>query len=207
MNIFLIRHGQTQGNMQGRYVGRTNEPLLQESIKQLKNMTVPLVSYVFTSNLLRCIQTAQCIYPNVPSIAVDGLQEIDFGRYEYKNYRDLNGDKQYQRFIDSGGLEPFPDEETLRSFRVQCVQAFGSCMAEARIKNFSAVAFVIHGGTIMAILETFGYPKKNYYDWQVKNGSGYKASAVWQNTGGVCQLQLHEIQAMGAPQREDGYGG
>ena len=40
------------------------------------------------------------------------------------------------------------------------------------------VAVVVHGGTIMAILERFGTPKKNYFDYQVKNGCGYRLTPV-----------------------------
>ena len=30
MKLIMIRHGQTQGNMEGRYLGRTYEPLCPE---------------------------------------------------------------------------------------------------------------------------------------------------------------------------------
>ena len=43
-------------------------------------------------------------------------------------------------------------------------------MTESQPRNITAV---VHGGTIMAILERFGTPKKNYFDYQVKNGGGY----------------------------------
>ena len=34
------------------------------------------------------------------------------------------------------------------------------------------------GGTIMAVLERFGFPKKAYFDYQVKNGCGYMLTPV-----------------------------
>ena len=36
-----------------------------------------------------------------------------------------------------------------------------------------SMAFVVHGGTIMAILEKYGYPERDYYGWNVKNGHGW----------------------------------
>lgn len=33
MKVYFIRHGQTKGNREGRYVGRTDEPLLAETKK------------------------------------------------------------------------------------------------------------------------------------------------------------------------------
>ena len=41
--------------------------------------------------------------------------------------------------------------------------------------------FVVHGGTIMALLDAFSSPHEDYYDWQVKNGCGYVASTDYEN--------------------------
>ena len=38
-------------------------------------------------------------------------------------------------------------------------------------------AFVVHGGTIMAVLSAFSQTGGEFYDWQVSNGSGYSAIA------------------------------
>jgi len=34
------------------------------------------------------------------------------------------------------------------------------------------LVFVVHGGTIMAVMEAFSEEKKSYYDWQIGNGEG-----------------------------------
>ena len=36
------------------------------------------------------------------------------------------------------------------------------------------IAFVIHGGTIMAILDKYAVPHKDYYNWMAKNGRGFE---------------------------------
>ena len=36
------------------------------------------------------------------------------------------------------------------------------------------LAFVVHGGTIMSILEAYE-PSHTYFGWQCKNGEGYRA--------------------------------
>lgn len=41
-------------------------------------------------------------------------------------------------------------------------------------KKVQRAAFVVHGGTIMAVFEQLAEEKKNFYDWQVGNGSGYR---------------------------------
>ena len=34
------------------------------------------------------------------------------------------------------------------------------------------LVFVVHGGTIMAVMEALAEERKSYYDWQVGNGEG-----------------------------------
>ena len=36
MKLIFIRHGQTQGNAEGRYLGKTDEPLCPEGIEYIK---------------------------------------------------------------------------------------------------------------------------------------------------------------------------
>ena len=41
--------------------------------------------------------------------------------------------------------------------------------------QFTAAAFVVHGGTIMAVMERFARPERPYYDYNVANGCGFIA--------------------------------
>ena len=38
MICYLIRHGATHGNLEGRYVGRTDEPVLPLELKKLETL-------------------------------------------------------------------------------------------------------------------------------------------------------------------------
>lgn len=171
MKIYFIRHGQTAGNREGRYVGRTDEPLLEESFAAIRKWSAPAVEQVVTSPMLRCRQTAEALYPGVPLRVQEGLQEMDFGEFEYKNYEELNGNTDYQAYIDSGGTTDFPGGESVVRFKVRCKNAFLKAMDVVEAENRQAVAFVVHGGTIMSILESYGIPARNYFEWQVKNGA------------------------------------
>ncbi len=37
-----------------------------------------------------------------------------------------------------------------------------------------SAALVVHGGTIMSILDGFAVPHEDFYFWQVKNARGYE---------------------------------
>ena len=105
MDIYLIRHGKTKGNLEGRYIGTTDEPLCEEGKQSLMQMAdakkYPAVEALFVSPMLRCRESAKILFPKQSISVVSDLRECDFGRYENKNFQELSGDADYQRWLDS----------------------------------------------------------------------------------------------------------
>ena len=171
MTWVLIRHGMTQGNLEGRYIGcRTDEPLCPAGKAALLEKRYPRVHRVFSSPMRRCLETADLIYPGVPVEIVPDFRECDFGLFENRNYAELNGRADYQAWIDSGGTLPFPGGEGRDDFVVRCCRAFREICERGREEDCAIVA---HGGTVMAIMEAWGRPKLDYYDYQILCGEGY----------------------------------
>ena len=84
----------------------------QEQLKVfIKKGIYPAVQAVVVSPMRRCIQTARLIYPDKEAVIVEDLRECDFGTFEGKNYRQLSGNTEYQRWIDSNATIPFPGGE------------------------------------------------------------------------------------------------
>ncbi|MBQ7433686.1 MAG: histidine phosphatase family protein [Lachnospiraceae bacterium] len=179
MKLIWIRHGQTKGNQEKRYIGRTEEVLCPAGIAQIQEniraCQYPKADLVVCSPMKRCIQTAKLIYPDVPCVIEENLRECDFGRFEGKNYQELTGDPAYQQWIDSNGTLPFPEGETVEAFQNRTVEGFWSALKKIQAEGLhpETVAFVVHGGTIMSVLEQYGRPAQDYYAYQVKNGQGY----------------------------------
>lgn len=190
MRAYFIRHGQTKGNREGRYVGRTDEPLLAEARERLleKRHTLnedikPDILYV--SPMRRCRETARLLFPGKEQNVVDAFRECDFGEFEYQNYEELNGRPEYQRFIDSGGTCGFPGGEALKEFQERCVKGFCGVIDSAlEQRRDLSIALVVHGGTIMAILDRFSHPHKGYFEWQTGNGNGYAADVLYDRESG-----------------------
>lgn len=171
MELIWIRHGKTAGNLEKRYIGTTDEPLCEEGRLALSAKAYPAADVVIASPKKRCIESAALLYPGKTPVIYEELQECDFGLFEGKNYLELSIIPEYQRWIDSGGTLPFPGGESLEAFKSRCIRGF-----EAAVRTCSAarrIAFVVHGGTIMAVLERYAWPKRAYYDFQVENGCGY----------------------------------
>lgn len=183
MEIYLIRHGQTEGNKDKRYLGITDEGLCEQGKAEIKNRVkekcyLP-TSRVFASPMKRCIETAAIIFPEINPIIVEDLRECDFGSFEYRNHQEMNGEKEYQEWIDSNGLLPFPGGESLLSFRERCVKSFLQVVENLEKEQLEIgkieepIVFVVHGGTIMALLSEISNDDKEYFNYLCDNGKGY----------------------------------
>lgn len=187
--LAMIRHGETQANKERRYLGKTDEPLSESGIGVLLSRKAqnvyPDVEYLFTSPMKRCVETAGILYPGICPLAIPEWEEMDFGKFEYKNFEELKGDKQYQAWIDSGGMLAFPKGESREEFVLRCkkgllrMYSILDQMAEKEDGSIR-VGMIVHGGTIMALLSSYG--GKDYFDYQVLNGRGYLCSMEeWQD--------------------------
>ena len=84
--LHLIRHGLTEGNLKGLYIGSGSDlPLCAEGRAQLKTLKkdfgYPQVPLVFTSPMLRATQTAEDLIPRCAAdraarFAGDGLWQV-----------------------------------------------------------------------------------------------------------------------------------
>lgn len=175
MQISLIRHGSTSGNLEHRYVGSTDEWLTMEAVQELSQnrRNYPQPELVFISPMRRCLQTAKILYPEQKMIVLEDLRECEFGEFEYKNYRELQDDSRYQAWIDSNGTIGFPGGESRAEFIRRCCSAFETAYERALQEGCEQIAFVVHGGTIMAVLDQMSEPHRDYFDWQVKNAEGF----------------------------------
>lgn len=185
VTLFFIRHGETPANRQKRYIGKTDEPLSPEgrAVLLAHHKDCPPADFLFTSPMLRCRQSAALLYPALPGRVIRQWEEIDFGDFEGKNYRELADSAAYQAWIDSGGTLPFPGGESREAFigrcregLLYCLQMLGSkASGQNLLENRISAALIVHGGTVMALLSTYGGGR--YFDYACKNGDGYRCLA------------------------------
>ena len=53
MKLIFIRHGKTAGNLERRYIGRTDEPLCDEGIAEILGKEYPDADIVVASPMFR----------------------------------------------------------------------------------------------------------------------------------------------------------
>ncbi len=166
MRVIFIRHGKTAGNIEKRYIGTTDESLSPIGVSEVKEKIYPLADRVISSPFRRCIQTAQIIYGHKGEIYYD-LRECDFGDFENKSYEELKYNVDYIKWLESNGNMTFPNGESHFGFCDRCCKCFEKIIENNIAENIS---FVVHGGTIMAILEKYCIEKKSFFDWRIDNG-------------------------------------
>ena len=90
LNVYLLRHGQTEWNADGnRYCGRTDLPLTEKGVQQAQFVREQLkdISFkaIYSSPLQRAYGTAQIASGGKEVIKDDRLIEADFGDWESKS--------------------------------------------------------------------------------------------------------------------------
>lgn len=205
MKVVLIRHLKTPGNEKRQYIGRADEDLSEKEIQKFqqeqRQIFYPQVQKVIVSPMKRCVQTAELIYPEVQMRMDPLLKECDFGIFEGKSYEELKDRPEYQAWLDSGGTIAFPGGEGQADFRMRCVQGMLQQITRLCEEQAESAAFVVHGGTIMAVLERLAEDKEDFYHWQVENGGGYQMTVnvdEWKQGERkfheICKIEKKEIE-------------
>ena len=175
--IHLIRHGMTDANIDGRYIGcKTDLPLSPEGVRELKdlreNLEYPDIEALYTSPMLRCKQTASVIYPGFEPISVDELTEYDFGIFENKTASELEILPEYLEWT-SGKISATPDGEDTNDFIKRIALGINMIVRDMMEKDITNAGVIMHGGVIMMFLATCAVPRKRSIEWTSDNGRGY----------------------------------
>ena len=180
IEILWIRHGMTKANEEHRYLGTTDEALSTKGKDALllqwktRRDLLSSVDKIYCSPMKRCVETRQLLFPGrQDAVSIPQWTEMDFGRFEYKNYKELNGDPDYQAWIDSGGTLAFPDGESRDEFIRRSMEGWNCVMEDLKAGQEAGhrrkkICCIVHGGTIMAVLSTL--LGGAYYDYQIGNG-------------------------------------
>lgn len=165
ITIELMRHAKTKSNVEKKYLGWTDEPIIPN-----QNLPVidELTATVFGSDLKRCKETAACYFPNATYIENNGFRESHFGDFECKNYDQLKALQAYRNWIDNPyDLAP-PNGETLLQVMFRVTEAIKTLP-----NDMSFYRIVAHGGSIRALLMQFAPEEKTFWEWQVPHDERY----------------------------------
>lgn len=175
LSIILLRHGKTQGNLDNRYNGRTDEPLCALGIAEAEaEAHYPEIPLVYTSPLRRAQQTAKIFFPNAAIETVQDLREMDFGDFEGRTSKEMEEDEIYRAWVAGGCVDRCPNGEGIPDFAKRASAAFAACVSDAIARGETRVGFAVHGGVIMAVMTAFSGSDATYHAWYVRSCGGYR---------------------------------
>jgi len=176
--IHLIRHGSTYANENKLFCGKTDLPLSEFGEKQIAqnitNCIYPDADFVISSSRARAIQTASLIYPDIKPVLIDDLDECNFGEFEMKTYEQVKDLDECIRWVnDTTGDVKCPDGESQNEFKLRVLQGFSYGIELIRAQSIKSAAVIIHGGSIVHIMQSLFDETQDDPAIQPDNGCGY----------------------------------
>ena len=158
VKLFLIRHGQTSWNVEGRYQGDHDIELNKVGIKQAKLAAKYLsrveFANIYSSPLKRTLYTAEAIKGrrDLKIIVREDLREMSFGRWEGLKFSEINEKfhKDYHKWLD----DPYNNRPTGGENFEEITKRTTAEIDKIVLENIdgSSVAIVAHGGVILSLL-------------------------------------------------------
>ena len=171
MKLYLVRHGQTDWNLENRAQGQVDNPLNATGISQAEELREKLSSIDFDacycSPLKRAVQTAEIVTDGrLDIIFDDDLKERDFGSLEGTNSDTWKMDI-YDRELNSskGGIEPIKSVLERSKRALDCIKAKNKPGAKVLIVGHEALFRTLHFNIV-------GYDDNTaFQDFHLKNGT------------------------------------
>lgn len=151
MKLYLIRHGEAEGNGEGRYIGWEQVPLTPWGRRQAEALArrlsrAPLAG-VYCSDLPRTRETAAPVAAahGLPVVPLPGLREANFGQWSGLTYDEIHAraPDALERWLADPERSAPPGGESLGDLRRRVL---------ASLPRVDGAAVVTHGGPLRALL-------------------------------------------------------
>lgn len=180
--IYLVRHAQTEANVEGIVVGISDSPLTAKGEEQVAQLASKFASRDFdkiyssplkrTKILAHAIQTAKAD-PSIQIVEKPELIEIDFGDHEGMRYADiprgpqLKEEEYYVRKVAPNGESRADLDARISGFVELLKQESGDCVV------------VTHGGPLRSIFtQMLELRLEDAWSFDVSNGSVFVLALI-----------------------------
>ena len=183
--IYIIRHGQTEKNRANVLQGRSDIPLNDSGRQQAEEVRNRLIKagihfdLVYTSPLIRAVQTAAIIAEGIPQVKDERLIEMDYGPYEGMDLADPAPEvlEFFRDFVHNpapNGMEP------LQAIVVRLGSFLEEIREEAAEKNI--------------LISTHAIAMKGALEYLTPDSGG----SYWSKFIGNCAVYISEITTEGS---------
>ena len=154
--LILIRHGETDWNLEGRYQGQSDVPLNErgriQSAELIPELKVKMPSAIYCSDLSRSFETAEIIGRalSVPVVRDRRLREIHLGVWEGMLFQEIQA--KYSELLSLRKKDAYkvsaPGGETLEQVRIRVLAASNDIIR----KHPNETAGLVSHGLPLALL-------------------------------------------------------
>jgi len=178
--LFLVRHGQSAGNAEGRFGGHSATPLSELGEEQAKITAQALakekIDVIYSSDLHRAVQTAKLLADllNLPVIQTSAFRERKVGVLEGKTFDESKVEfpKDYYALVNRSVHHIITGGESYRHLLRRATKALHEILYSHRGEN--VVIFSHTGAICFLTLHLIGaiHPKTKTTPWLVTSNCG-----------------------------------
>ncbi len=179
--IWLVRHGQTEANVERRFCGQGESALTYEGVEQARRLAACLairpLCALYSSDLQRARTTAELIAeayaPPLTVRTMAAWREIDFGAWEGLTYAEIAGrfPTELGFFNDPVHCSP-PGGETLTHLSQRVAAGLAHVLEECAPMSAGEIVIVSHGGPLRLLLcHILGMPLARQWQLALEPGS------------------------------------
>ena len=144
--VYLVRHGETGWNAEGRFAGRTDAPLNDTGIAQADALAGRLLhppTAVYSSPLRRAVHTAEAVAAahGLRVHCKDGLRDMGFGDWEGKTFDEIaeSTPGALEQWRRSPHTTRVPGGETLDEVQARAWPAFEEVLAATGLEETALI--------------------------------------------------------------------
>jgi broad specificity phosphatase PhoE len=148
LRVWLVRHGVTEWNLEGRWQGWSDTPLSARGVEQAERLARRLAGRtfdaVYSSDLERASETARLA--GFQPMLDARLREIHFGDFEGGLNADHVKHPEFAAWLEQPGTRRTPNGESYGDLQTRMLEWLGSLPESGEVLAFS------HGGAIQTLV-------------------------------------------------------
>lgn len=172
MELYLIRHGESELNREGIYYGHTDCDLTEKGVQQINDVRCKLEDIhfdcIYTSPLIRASKSAGILAQDIKQIIEDTrLMELNFGQWEGRSYKEIQVTEP-ERWKDFCYNDVAPPEGENQNQVYERVKDF---LLDLMQESHETVAIVAHQGCLRYIVsELMNLGKQGFWHFTFTQG-------------------------------------
>lgn len=158
MRIYLVRHGETDWNLENKIQGQTDTHLNENGRKQAQELAEKIslelcgIGSIYTSKKVRALETARIIGDklSITPVVQQGLEEICLGKWEgytWKQVREVFSE-EYQNWHQNRRYQIPPEGESYQQLLNRLLPALDDIVK----KEKRDILVVTHSAVIMTLM-------------------------------------------------------